>query len=137
MGRAAWAVAVAFLGTAACRPLDEGLPDTLVGVWRTSAPSHADRYLEIEPDFVTFGTSGYTMDVRSLERVHSEPAEPSEQGRRVTLVYRSADGERAELRVVHDPGPPPTLRFSNRPQLWTREASAAGSSRFPKEEAGR
>lgn len=106
----------------ACAPADEGLPDSMVGIWRTRASSHADRYLELQPGFVTFATGKYTMDVHAIESVHSEPAEAPERGRIYTLAYRSALGdELSELRLVHDAGPPAHIRFANRREVWTRE----------------
>ncbi len=118
-----WAapMCVAFALALGCKPADEGLPASMVGVWRTAAPSHADRYLELQPGFVTFSTGKYTMDVRAIETVHSESLPPPERGRVYTLAYRIGEGELAELRLVHDAGPPKQIRFANRKEVWTPE----------------
>ena len=116
----------AVLGLAlGCAPGDEGLPESMIGIWRTSAASHADRYLELQPGFVTFATGKYTMDVRAIESVHSEPATAPQRGRIYTLAYRTGEGELSELRLIHDPGPPKHIRFANRKEIWTPEKATA------------
>jgi len=50
--------ATALLATlAGCQAQNENpVPDHLLGVWTTSAPRYADRYIEIRHDMIIFGT---------------------------------------------------------------------------------
>jgi len=115
-------VTIALLGLLlACDGGSRTVPGEIAGIWRSQSPTHADRYLELRDRVVIFGTGRYTMDVRSVERVRSEEAEPPDRGRLHTVSYRSDEGEILDLAVIYEAGPPASLRFVNHTDLWTRE----------------
>jgi hypothetical protein len=121
-------VAVAIvLATIACGPSNEELPEALVGVWRTDAPRYADRYLELQPGFVTFGTGPVSMDLYALASVSSEPVKPPARGRLYTLVYTDGEGLPSSLRLIHDERNPSVLRLAHRREQWKRDATAASA----------
>jgi hypothetical protein len=45
------------------------LPPHLVGVWRTSEPKYADRFVEISDHTVVFGTGGGTRTIHAISHV--------------------------------------------------------------------
>lgn len=70
-GLAAGAALVILIGCHAAEI--DGLPEGMVGIWKTSAPKYADRFFELkENDLVSFGTGeGLTQihPISSVERV--------------------------------------------------------------------
>lgn len=112
-------VALGALALLACGRVAIEPPD-LVGVWRTDTPTHRDRRLEIQPDWIVFGTGGEASSSYPRDGIEVEPA--SGGGLLCSLYYRDAEGARTQVRLVYQPGPPETLRFQNRAELWVREA---------------
>lgn len=100
-------------------------PPELIGVWRTDAPAYRDRPLEIQPGWVVFGTGGRASS--SFARDGADYELRDDGSVLCTLFYRSADGSRTHLRLVFAEGPPESLRFENRPEVWLREDSAPNS----------
>jgi hypothetical protein len=100
-------------------PID---PPDLVGVWRTEAPSHRDRKLEVQPDWIVFGTGGESS---SSYRRDGTEVEIRGQSLICTLHYLGEEGDRTHVRLVFEPGPPDKLRFENQSALWVREADAS------------
>jgi hypothetical protein len=97
-------------------------------VWHSSAEAYQDRYFEVRPDWVIFGTGKYTMDMRPLETVRAEQSEEPDAKTLYTLRYLDADQEIVEVRVHYAPGPPEVLRFQNRQELWMRAALPASTA---------
>lgn len=114
-----WArfAAVAFAALVGCAA--EPVPDALLGVWRTAAPGYGDRFLRVASDSVAFGTGGDGSSSHLLEDVEVTPL--GEGRLRCVLHYALRDGAAAQLRLVLEPGPPPTLRFENREEAWHRD----------------
>jgi hypothetical protein len=113
--------AMLWMALAACA--EQRLPDALVDVWRTRAPGYEDRFLEVRADSVRFGTGQHATTAHALAGVEVE-TEPGGRVRGV-LNYALHDGATAELRLILEPGPPATLRFENREELWHRERDAS------------
>ncbi|MGH7424069.1 MAG: hypothetical protein ACREJ1_10410, partial [Candidatus Methylomirabilales bacterium] len=56
---------------AGCQAQKESpVPDHLLGVWTTSAPRYADRYIEIRNDMIIFGTGGDAFELHALTDVN-------------------------------------------------------------------
>ena len=109
-------------------------PAELQGVWRSPAPAYAERSFEVRLDSVIFGTGRYTMDMWPLDGVIAERLGPSEI--LYTLRYLGEDREPDEVRVHHTAGPPESLRFDNRKEVWLRAPAApAPAARGEKEKA--
>jgi hypothetical protein len=121
--------AAALLGLlVACSGSSRTVPLEILGTWRSSSATHADRYLELRDRAVIFGTGKYTMEMRAVEWARSDDAEPPERGREHRVAYRNDQGEILDLRLLHDVGPPETLRFVNHKDVWTREKPAVAPS---------
>ncbi len=95
------------------------IPDGLVGVWRTSAPSHRDRTFEITKTTLVFqiGEADYT--IHPITRVK---AVESEDGTLFTVDYTTSD-EVFEFSFYYTATPEPVIRFKNQRQMeWKKEA---------------
>ena len=57
-----WALAVLAVFCACRAAKNTTIPAELIGVWKTSAPTYADRHFEITKDSLSFGTGGGKFD---------------------------------------------------------------------------
>lgn len=113
-------LAIALLTTTVGCQSDNGktVPDTLVGVWKTSHPKYADRFIEIKKEFVIFGTGGESSTVHAIadvDRIHD--------GKNIyTITHLNHAGQRYSFSFYYDPSNDGTMRFRNQKDiLWTRE----------------
>ncbi|HWZ98377.1 MAG TPA: hypothetical protein VN025_11505 [Candidatus Dormibacteraeota bacterium] len=74
------------------------VPKNLLGIWVTSESAHRDRFLEISPVTVTFGTGGATESTGLIQECEEVP-----DGVRVlyNITYKVDDGE-AKLTFSYD-----------------------------------
>jgi len=84
------------------------VPKELLGVWSTSEVAHQDRFLEISPVTVTFGTGGSTESTGFIQECDqvSEGAEL-----RYTITYEGEDGK-SKLIAYYNPSTQ-TLHLKN------------------------
>jgi hypothetical protein len=99
------------------------VPAELIDVWRTRAPGYEDRFLEVRPEAILFGTGGGTSSGFYLDRVEVEPDDGDRL--RCTLHYRLPEGEVTQVQLAFEPGPPATLRVGNLDEAWHRESEAS------------
>jgi hypothetical protein len=96
--------------------VEVGVTAELRGVWTTSDSRYAGRFLEIEPDAVTFGQGEEGEERRALVGVFRDDAAPG-----LFILRYALDDERAtvaDLRVSLKRG---TLRIESRPGVvWVR-----------------
>ena len=99
------------------------VPNALIGVWKTTAPDYADRFLEISRDTIRFGTGGDESYVRSIVGVEKV----LENGRTVyTIVYIDpADPGKYQYKVAfyYDPGNQGVIRYKNRKDMALTKTS--------------
>lgn len=94
------------------------VPETLLGRWTSSAPSYAERYLELERDRISFGTGEASPDSHLVFRVEEEPA----QGQLLyTIWYRDGEGQELAFSVTLDPGRESLELPHRRQATWRRE----------------
>ena len=94
-------------------------PDALFGRWYNHRPDYADRYFELAPERVIFGTGPYTASyhmVESIERVSRAP-EPVWE-----VQYLSDAGEPVPLRITEVAGGQLRLRLGGSRDVWRRDA---------------
>ncbi len=105
-----------------CGSQSRSIPDDLVGVWRTTTPTYADRSIEFTRTTITFGTGNggsYTRTVVAVEK-------SEEQGEVLyTVSYRDpgdAEGRRSTFAFYYDPANAGAIRWNHRPEMvWTKE----------------
>lgn len=93
---------------------DARLPVELQGVWVTSTPAYADRFMEFTPVsliFGTGGTSGEVYFVRNVERV----VRPD--GLEFAIEYRDASEAEYRVGLLFRPGEPPTVQLQNQSDI--------------------
>lgn len=109
----------------------EPIPDEILGVWLTDAPSYQGRTFEIRKDMIQFGTGEY-----SAPAIHSvigvERMESSDGSEIFAIHHRESDGTSSQTKVAYRPGnkpsmtaaTQPTLVFVNRKEVWKRMGRA-------------
>lgn len=94
------------------------VPADLYGVWKTSAPKYADRFMEISEGVILFGTGKDTLESYVLDSVDIQP-----DGTKTlyTITYLDRDMEELRLSFYYEPGGKPLMTFKNQDHLmWTR-----------------
>jgi len=51
---------------------EDTVPGDLIGVWKTTAPTYADRFFEIKTDEVIFGIGEGNFDTYAITRIEIE-----------------------------------------------------------------
>lgn len=93
------------------------MPDELLGIWTTTAPTYANRALEIRPTLLIFHTGEQTFRLHAVRRVVRE-----ERGASAHYTVEYADGDDVEtlsfqyVRMAH-----PAIRLRNQSFVWRRE----------------
>ena len=105
---------------AGCQAQKENpVPDHLLGVWTTSAPRYADRYIEIRHDMIIFGTGGDTFELHVL----AELKEAREgEAMLYTITHLNHFGQPYSLSFYYKPSGDGIIRFKNQREIvWTKE----------------
>jgi len=96
--------------------LSQTLPAELVGLWTTADPSYSDRYLELQPDTITFGTGGTSSIKYSIIGVARPEAGEDEA---YEIHFRGVDGAKFSREIVLA-GSGDNLFFRSQPEVvWT------------------
>ncbi len=94
------------------------VPDDLVGVWTTTDPKYADRFLELTKDRILFGTGEGNVDTHPI--VNIEQAR-EEKHTLYTISYATPGGREATFSFYHDPADDGVIRFKNQQHIaWTK-----------------
>jgi hypothetical protein len=118
-------LAMAAIGAAAIEfwPRSSGeIPDELVGVWRTSAPSHATRPFEIDKRTLLFrtGDGPYDYSIHPIRRV-----EAVEHGASTHYWVEYANhGEGFEFAFSYTASPEEVIQLANQKDLIWKKAGA-------------
>ncbi len=113
------------LALAGCGPeRTKTIPNELIGVWKTTAPDYADRFLELSRDTIRFGTGGDEFYARSIIGVEKI----LEDGNALYTIFYidPADPEKYQYKVAFyfDPGNQGVIRYKNRKDIaWTKRSS--------------
>jgi hypothetical protein len=105
---------------AACQVRNENpVPDHLLGVWSTSAPRYADRYIEIRNDMIIFGTGGDEFELHALTHIE----EAREHGALLyTITHLNHFGQPYSLSFYYEPKGDGIIRFKNQKEIvWKKE----------------
>jgi len=94
------------------------VPSELIGVWRTTAPSHADRPFQITDSTLILHRGGTDSTVNPVTSVRTRRQAESAQ---YTIEYLS-EGEAYLFSFTLTPGPEPVIRFRNQPGMeWRKQ----------------
>lgn len=113
-----WVPAVASV-LGACQAQSGALPDTLLGTWTTEAPKYQDRFFELTPDHLTFGTGGGTSSRDPITHIE----QTKEDGRAVYHIqHQSTEGQTYTFSFYYEPQDGGTITLQNQAQIqWNRE----------------
>lgn len=95
------------------------VPEKLLGVWKTSHPKYADRFIEIKNDVIIFGTGGESFELHAL----ADTSE-SREGKFFfyTISHINHHGQRYTFAFYYDLDDGGTMRFKNQRRIiWTKE----------------
>jgi len=117
--RAALLAALFFTALACQDGQRASVPAHLQGVWKSSHPKYADRFLIITQENIIFGIGGGQSESHSITSVK----QVLEEDRILyTISYVSAEGQIYRLAVIHNPIEKGTIRLKNQRQVaWWRE----------------
>ena len=118
--------AMVAIGAAAIefRPRDSGeIPDALVGVWRTTAPSHARHPFEIDKRTLLFrtGDGPYDYSIHPIRRVEAVRDGASTRYR----VEYANNGKSFEFAFSYSASPEEVIHLANQEDLVWKKAGAA------------
>jgi hypothetical protein len=103
------------------------VPDDLVGVWETTAPTYADRLFEIKTDEVIFGTGENTFDTYPITKMKIEK-DSKEQKTLYIICYKNTAGQEYKFSFYYDPANQGTIRFKNQKEMvWTKKPLSSAS----------
>jgi hypothetical protein len=101
-----------------CEPRSPSLPDNLIGVWRTSDPKYAGRFLQLTQDRVIFGTGAGSVSIHPIRKIARAPRA---DGILYAIIYTNDDGQEYRLSFVHDLEHGGVIWFKNQKDiLWKR-----------------
>ena len=122
MARSGFAIRLAGLGlvfsvlAVGCTAPSEDLPVEVLGRWMTTEPRYADRFFEIQPEILRFGTGDNGSEVYSIRRVDTQP---DPDGRLFSVIYL-VDGEDM-LFAFHYDTATSTIRLHNQSSIeWVK-----------------
>ena len=99
-----------------------GMPEDLIGVWKTAEQKYADRYFELSADRVIFSTGGWGVTAHPIDRIEQH----SENGDILYIIYYpSEEGDEYQFSFYYDPTQS-VIRFKNQEQFeWVKWVEGA------------
>jgi len=103
------------------------VPDDLIGVWETTAPTYADRFFEIKTDEIIFGTVEGSFDTYPITKIKIEK-DPVEQKTLYIICYKNTAGQEYKFSFYYDPANQGTIRFKNQQEMvWAKKPLSPAS----------
>jgi hypothetical protein len=103
------------------------VPDELIGVWETTAPTYADRFFEITAGEVMFGTGEEKFDTYPINKIKIEK-DFKEQKAYYIIYYKNVEGQEYKFSFYYDPANQGTIRFKNQKEMvWTKKPLSPAS----------
>ncbi len=112
----------------ACQPAGKmAVPEELIGVWETTAPTYADRFFEIKTDEVIFSTGEETFDTYPISKMKIDK-DRKEQKPLYVICYKNTARQEYKFSFYYNPANQGTIRFKNqREMVWTRKPLSSAS----------
>ncbi len=90
-----------------------GMPEDLIGVWKTAEKNYADRHFELQADRVIFSTGGWGVTAHPIDRIE----ESRENGKTFYIIYYpNEEAEEYQFSFYYDPLQS-VIRFKNQEQF--------------------
>ena len=123
-----WAIIICLMVLLVCQcGKKTAVPDDLIGVWETTAPTYADRFFEIKTDEVIFGTGEGKFDTYPITKVKMEKNR-EEQKTLYIIFYKNTARQEYKFSFHYDPNQG-TIRFKNQKQMvWTKKPLSPASN---------
>jgi hypothetical protein len=103
------------------------VPEDLIGVWETTAPTYADRFFEIKTNEVIFGTGEEKFDTYPITKIRIEK-DHEEQKALYIIFYKNMEGGEYKFSFYYDPANQGTIRFKNQKEMvWTKKSLSPAS----------
>jgi hypothetical protein len=102
-----------------CEP-EVVFPQHLLGVWRTSAPKYADRWMKINERTVVYGIGKSEIAVYAIERIDIKQGK---DGTVYTFYLVDAEGGKDTLALTYRPASGGTLRIEHSVGIWKKDKS--------------
>ena len=102
---------------------EKSAPNELLGVWKTSAPQYADRFIKIEKDNITFGTGEKNFEIYSIKKIYIKKV-PKESNILYTIHYKNREGVWYKVAFYYSPVNGGLITLKNQRQIvWEKEQS--------------
>jgi hypothetical protein len=97
------------------------VPDDLIGVWETTAPTYEDCFLEIKANEIIFGSGEKKFDTYPITKIKMEK-DLKEQKTLYIICYKNITGQEYKFSFYYDPANQGTIRFKNQKEMvWTKK----------------
>jgi hypothetical protein len=95
--------------------------DDIIGVWKTSEPTYADRSFEITKERITFGIGDGKFESYSIKKIRVEQS-PQDKGRLYTIYYEDGEGGDVTFSFYYYLDNGGIIRLKNKKQMeWKKE----------------
>ena len=103
------------------------VPEDLIGVWETTAPTYADRFFEIKTNEVIFSTGEEKFDTYPISKMKIEENR-KEQKTLYIICYKNMAGQEYKFSFYYDSAHHGTIRFKNQSEMvWTKKPLSSAS----------
>jgi hypothetical protein len=97
------------------------VPQDLIGEWRTTDPTYADRALVIDQSTINFETGNGKVSVGFIDRIKVSQVD----NRTLFTIKYSLNGATNNVSFFYENGKNKTLRFKNQETVvWTKDATS-------------
>jgi len=94
------------------------VPQHLIGVWKTSAPKYADRWIKINERTVIYGIGKSEIASYAIDRIDMKKGE--DRATVYTFYLVDAEGGKDTLALTYAPHSGGTFRIENSEGIWKK-----------------
>ncbi len=106
-------IVMSFIG---CKQDTITVPQHLIGVWKTSAPTFADRSLEFSENVLAFGIGNEDAVSHFIGKIESVTLEDNRI--EYTFHYKDSEEEKWMLILTYSPDSGGVIQLKNRTEIW-------------------
>jgi hypothetical protein len=98
------------------------VPQHLIGEWKTSAPTYADRYMKFTKDTLIYGIGEGEEISHRIKKIDSEQLGQRTVYTLYTFYYIDAEGDKTFLSFTYRPDAGGTIQIKNDNKIWGKAA---------------